>query len=333
MILLNKTPKISVIVPVYKVEKYLRRCLKSIQDQSFRDFEVLVINDDSPDRSIWIAKEFAKNDKRFRVFSKPNGGLSDARNFALDRVRGEYVSFVDGDDHIHKDFLKIMYGLCRDNHADMAYCKFWYSYFNTGLIFPRPSGAKSGVMSREKAVKELIRDRMFQSYAWNKLYKTELFSKYDIRYPYMYFEDIATSVRLLHRSNKLAVTSRRLYYYEKRFGSIVGTMNIDKVHDYWRSVMAERNYFQSIGELDVYKEALMRAIKKVYLINIYSIVRQHIIHFDYKKLKYNLDANRSIFEYNSSDKFKTTEGIPEIPLKLFQPGRAPKKKKPKKFPS
>lgn len=330
---MNKNPKISVIVPVYKVEKYLRRCLKSIQNQTYRDFEVLVINDDSPDNSLMIAKEFAKKDRRFRVFSKPNGGLSDARNFALDRVRGEYIAFVDGDDHIHKDFLKIMYGLCKSKHADMAYCKFWYSYLNTGLIFPRPSGAKDGVMSRENAVKELIRDKIFQSYAWNKLYKAELFSKYNIRYPYMYFEDIATSVRLLHRANKLAVTSKRLYYYEKRFGSIMGTMNIDKVCDYWRAVMAERNYFQSVGELDVYKDALMRAIKKVYYINIYSIVRQHIIHFDFKKIAHNLDTNHEIFEYNSSDKFKVSEGIPELPFKLYQPGRFQKKKKGKKFPS
>lgn len=311
---------------MYNVENYIRRCLKSIQDQSFRDFEVLVIDDSSPDSSLRIALEFGRKDRRFRVFTKPNGGLSDARNFALDRIRGEYVAFVDGDDHIHKDFLKTMYGLCIANNADMAYCKFMYSYFNTGLKFPRPSGARTGVMSKENAVKELIRDKMFQSYAWNKLYKAELFNKYHIRYPYMYFEDIATSVRLLHKSNKLAVTSRRLYYYEKRFGSIMGTMNIAKVRDYWRSVMAERNYFQSAGEYKTYKAALMRAIKKVYYINIYSIVKQHVIHFDFDKIGDNLENNRRIFEYNISDRFELVDGIPDIPYKLVQPGRAEKKK-------
>lgn len=323
---MNKRPKISVIVPVYKVENYLRRCLKSIQDQSFKDFEVLVIDDSSPDNSLKIALWFAKTDKRFRVFSKPNGGLSDARNYGLDRIRGEYVAFVDGDDHIHKDFLKIMYGICIANNADMSYCKFMYSYFNTGLKFPRPSGAKTCVMSKENAVKELIRDKIFQSYAWNKLYKAELFTKYKIRYPDMYFEDIATSVRLLHKSNKLAVTSKRLYYYEKRFGSIMGTMNIAKVRDYWRSVMAERNYFQSVGEYKTYKSALMRAIKKVYYINIYSIVKQHVIHADFEDIVDNLESNRKIFEYNISDRFELTDDIPDIPYRLVQPGRSNKKR-------
>ncbi len=329
---MNTNPRISVIVPIYKVEKFLRRCLRSIQKQTFTDFEVLLINDDSPDGSAAIAEEFCKNDPRFVLYHKENGGLSDARNYGIDRVRGEYIAFVDSDDHIHKDFLKLMYEACEKNGADMSYCKFMYSYFNTGLKLPRPSGAKTGVMTREDALNDLIMDSKFQSYAWNKLYKASLFQDYNIRYPYMYFEDIATSCRLLHKANKLAVTSRHLYYYEKRFGSIVGTMNAEKIIDYWRSVLAERNYFQNAGEYDTFKSSIVRFAGKAHAINIYSIVRQHLLHFDFRKMKYNLDTNRDIYRYIISDEYQPVDHIPEIPYKLVQPGRKKKQKKDKKFP-
>ncbi len=326
------TPIISIIVPIYKVEKFLRRCLKSIQYQTFPDFEVLLIDDDSPDKSAAIAKEFCRRDPRFRYFHKENGGLSDARNYGIDRAKGEYIAFIDSDDHVHRDFLKTLYEACRDNNADMAYCKFMYSYFNTGLKCPRPSKARTGVMSRDDALIALITDSMFQSYAWNKLYRTSLFRENGIRYPYMFFEDIATSSKLLHKSNKLSVSAKHLYYYEKRFGSIVGTMNAEKISDYWRSILAQRNYFESVGEYDKFREAICHFAKKAHLINIYSIIRQHVLHLDFRKMKYNLDTNRDIFRYITSDEFKAVEGLPEVPYKFVQPGRKKQERKTKKFP-
>lgn len=326
------TPIISVIVPIYNVEKFLRRCLKSIQYQTFMDFEVLLIDDDSPDGSTAIAKEFCRKDPRFRYFHKENGGLSDARNYGIDRARGEYISFIDSDDHVHRDFLKVMYEACQENRADMAYCKFMYSYFNTGLKCPRPSKARTGVMSRDDALIALITDSMFQSYAWNKLYKTSLFRESGIRYPYMYFEDIATTARLMHRTNKLCVTGKHLYYYEKRFGSIMGTMNAEKISDYWRSILAQRNYFQNVGEYERFKAAIYHIAKKAHAVNIYSIFRQHLLHMDFRSLKHNLDTNRDIFQYIVSEEYEPIPGLPEIPYKFIQPGRHKTEHKSKKFP-
>ena len=317
---MKNTPKISVILPIYKVEKYLLRCLFSIKRQTFKDYEVLIINDGSPDRSPEIAKTFCRNDSRFRLYNKPNGGLSDARNFGIDLVRGEYIAFVDSDDHIHKDYLKDMYEACKKYDADMAICKFKYSYFNTGLKLPRPSVLRSCELTKDQALEYLIRDTKLQSYAWNKLYKTKLFKDTGIRYPYMFFEDIATSSRLLHNANKLAVCGKYLYYYEKRFGSIMGTMNMEKVTDYWRSALAVRNYFQYAGAYEKYKPAIIAFAKKVHGINIYSIVRQHILHFDFRKIRYNLDTNTDIFRYVVSDEYVPIAGIPEVPYKFVQPG-------------
>ena len=319
------------ILPIYKVEKYLLRCLISIQRQTFKDYEVLIINDGSPDRRPLIAEKFCEQDSRFKLFHKENGGLSDARNYGIDRANGEYIAFIDSDDHVHKDYLKTLYEACVKNDADMSYCKFMYSYFNTGLKLPRPSTAKQGVMAKEKALNYLIRDNKFQSYAWNKLYKTRLFRDYNIRYPYMYFEDLATSSRLLHNANKLAVCSKHLYYYEKRFGSIVGTMNMEKITDYWRSALAQRNYFEYVGEFEKYKPSIMKFAKKVRSINVYSIIRQHVLNFDFRKMRYNLDTNDDIYRYITSDEYVAKGSVPEIPYKLIQPGRKDRTSKEKKY--
>lgn len=111
----NKNPKISVIVPVYNVEKYLRRCIDSILAQTFTDFELLLIDDGSKDSSGEICDEYARNDERVRVFHKENGGVSSARNLGLDNAKGEWVSFVDADDIIYSNNLDILFEVARNN--------------------------------------------------------------------------------------------------------------------------------------------------------------------------------------------------------------------------
>ena len=329
---MNSTPKISIIIPIYNVERYLPRCLNSIRHQSFKNFEALLIDDDSPDKSARIALAFCKADKRFKYFHKENGGLSDARNYGLERAAGEYISFIDSDDYIHKDFLKIMYYECVSNDADMSYCRFKYSYFNTGLTLPMPFSAKKEVMKKEDALNILIKDNYLHSYAWNKLYKASLFKENDIKYPDMYFEDIATSGRLLYNSNRIAITDEYLYYYAKRFGSIMSTMNAEKINDYWLSVLIVRNYIQYIGEYDKYKVSVNAFAGKAHIVNIYSILRQHLLHLDFRNMKRNFDINRDIYRYIISDNYKPTSGIPELPVRLIQPGRKPNTKRAKKYP-
>lgn len=324
---MNSRPKISVIVPIYNVEKYIRRCLKTIQDQSFTDFEALLIDDESPDGSTAIAEEFCKADERFILFHKKNGGLSDARNYGIDRARGEFISFIDSDDYIHKDFLKIMYEECVNNDAEMSYCRFKYSYFNTGITLRNPFSAAKEVMRKEDALNILIKDNYLHSYAWNKLYKTELFKNGEIKFPKMYFEDIATSGRLLYNAKRIAITDKYLYYYAKRFGSIMSTMNAEKLNDYWLSVLVVRNYIQYVGEYEKYRVSVRKFASKAHIINMYSIFRQHLLHLDFRKMKKNYDINRDIYRYIISDDYIPVEGLPELPYKFIQPGRKKKTKK------
>ena len=318
-------PKISVIVPIYNVEKYIDKCLKTIQYQTFTDFEVLLINDETPDKSMEIAKKYCDSDERFKIFNKKNGGLSDARNYGIAHAKGEYIVFIDSDDYLHKDYLYVLYHECVDNDADMSYCRFKYSYFNTGITCPMPINAGKEVMKTRDALNILIRDNYLRSYAWNKMYKRSLFTDNHITYPIMYFEDIATSGRVLYHANKIAISDRYLYYYVKRFGSIMSTMDARKINDYIRSVLIVRNHIQQQGLYEYYQKSIFSFATKMRLVNIYSIIRQHVIHFDFRKMGYNLKTNRLLFEYITSDDYQSINDFPEIPYKIHQPGRQKKK--------
>ena len=114
---------ISIIVPIYKTEKYLDRCIKSIINQTYKNLEVILVDDGSPDRCGVICDKWAQKDKRIKVIHKENGGVSDSRNAGLDIANGEYIGFVDSDDYIHKDFIKILYNLCKENNSDISVCE------------------------------------------------------------------------------------------------------------------------------------------------------------------------------------------------------------------
>ncbi len=117
-------PKISIIVPVYNVENYLKKCLDSIVNQTFKDIEIILINDGSTDNSLNICKEYAKKDHRIRLINKPNGGLSSARNVGIDLSTGEYLGFVDSDDWIALNMYEKLYNLCKIFNADISQCKY-----------------------------------------------------------------------------------------------------------------------------------------------------------------------------------------------------------------
>lgn len=318
----NNTPAISVIVPIYNVERYLPKCLKSICNQTFTNFEVLLINDGSQDNSAAIAQKLCDTDNRFHIIHKENGGLSDARNVGLQHAKGEFIAFIDSDDYIHPDYLSVLYNACIQNHADISYCRFKYSYFKTGITLKARPSSKAGVFDTETALDMLIRDNILHSYTWNKMYCKTLFTEHNITYPRMYFEDLATSARTLFHANRLAVTDQYLYYYVKRFNSIMSTMNAAKINDYLRSILIIRNYIQLQGAYDTYKDAIHALAGKAHIINIYSIVRQHLLHFDFRNMRHNLQINNQLFDYITSDTYEPIDGNPQLPFFVTQPGKS-----------
>lgn len=230
----EKTPEISVIVPVYNAEKYVKRCLDSLVDQDFkRGYEIVVINDGSTDSSLEIVERLAALYKNIRVFSQKNSGLSAARNAGIARARGKYLMFTDSDDYVGREYLSAMYRASEQSGADITCCNyrnvFEGSNFSMGCIFRH----RPGVFDSEKMIRALIVDITMRAYAWNKIYRRELFTKHGVTYPEgKYFEDVATTPKLFFYAKKIAVIQDELYNYVQRKGSITGTMNLKKVFDY-----------------------------------------------------------------------------------------------------
>ncbi len=203
---------VSIVVPVYNVEDYILRCLKSISGQSYEKLEILVVDDGATDGSGRLCDDFAKADRRVQVFHKKNGGLSDARNFGIKKARGEFIALVDSDDYVDKDFIRNLYAGAIEGGADIAVC----GYNGTAL--------KAGVMSgAEAAVRLLVEQENVDIVAWNKLYRRELFDK--ILYPVgRKYEDSLTTYKLLAAAKKVAYVWKTGYFYEEqRVGSIMNS--------------------------------------------------------------------------------------------------------------
>ena len=210
-------PKISVIVPVYKVEEYLDQCIQSIIDQTYSQLEIILVDDGSPDQCPQMCDEWALRDERIKVIHKPNGGLSDARNAGLDICTGEYIAFVDSDDWIKPEmYQKLLDAAVREN-ADICSCSIIRCYINKNVNI----GPKAyGVGNSEKMLDLLYSDSVFPVCAWNKLYKRYLWENF--RYPVgKICEDAFTTYLLLHKAERIVQITDALYCYRIRPRSIM----------------------------------------------------------------------------------------------------------------
>lgn len=222
-------PQISIIVPVYKVEKYLEHCVNSILNQTFDDFELILVDDGSPDGCPQRCDEMAKKDNRIIVIHKTNGGLSDARNKGIDIAKGKYIAFVDSDDYIACDMYEKLYNNLKQNNADIAMCRA-HNIYDDDFEHHKYNEGEIRVFLNDDILKALYSKKL-DNFAWNKLYKRELFQ--NIRYPYgKIYEDLFTTYKLLDLSNCVVTDASKMYYYRIRKDSIMGkarrVINVDK---------------------------------------------------------------------------------------------------------
>lgn len=249
-------PELSIIVPVYKVEKYLRKCIESILKQTFTNFELILVNDGSPDSCPAICEEYKIRDERVVVIHKKNGGLSDARNFGLDIARGDYLGFVDSDDYIEPAMYETLMNVIKETDSDMAVCDNYR--VSSGGITVQSCEDKSKCYCRKDAMYSFLTDTI-SSHAWNKLYKKELFS--GIRYPCgRFYEDIATTYKYVHRCNKVAYTKAPLYYYTIRDDNISYSHNPYRIYHIFLA-FKERYEFAKIEYPQFVDECLKLAVE------------------------------------------------------------------------
>lgn len=226
--------EISIVVPVYNVEKYLSKCIDSILNQTYKDLEIILVDDGSKDQSGKICDEYAKKDSRITVFHKENGGLSSARNYGIERATTPYIGFIDSDDYIDNDMYEILYNNIIKEDADVSMCELRNIY--DGKVVGKQGEIKTFVANREEAMKFVMEGT---SSAVNKLYKTSLFE--NMRFPVgKTSEDAFLIIELLLQIDKAVVTTAQKYNYIHRKGSIT-TYNF-KQSDYDALDAYEKNY-------------------------------------------------------------------------------------------
>ena len=207
---------ISVIVPVYNVEKYLERCVKSIAAQTYKDLEILLIDDGSTDKTGEMCDAFQQTDSRIKAFHKQNGGLSDARNYGIEHSAGEFISFVDSDDYIDEKMLETLHRLITENDADLAVCSAMDVF--EGKEVTQVKEIKEFNLNKVESYKYMLRGDGIPS-ACNKLYKRQTVG--NVRFPVgKLYEDGFFTPQILKKVEKTAVTSKPLYYYFRRADSI-----------------------------------------------------------------------------------------------------------------
>ncbi len=209
---------VSVIIPIYNVEKYVKRCIDSVLAQTYENLEIILVDDGSIDSSSSICNEYALKDSRILIIHKPNGGLSSARNAALDVFKGDYVTFVDGDDVVGERYVEALLELVEKYNVELSQIMFRIVSEKESEILP-----KGNVYECLYTQKEALRDMMGQKHVTNsacyKLYARRLFD--EIRYPLnTYFEDVAVTYKILFMVDSVAYSSEVLYDYIKREGSI-----------------------------------------------------------------------------------------------------------------
>ena len=204
------SPAISVIVPIYNMEKLMRKCLDSILAQTFQDYECLLIDDGSKDGSSAICDEYAANDPRFKAFHKPNGGLSDARNYGIERAQGDYTIFFDPDDWVDADCLTDMYAKAQETDADMVIC----DYFNEDPYRSEYCKQEPTSLNHNDVLSDLIVGKVY-GFTVTKLLRRTLYQQYNLQYPVGMYgcEDKYTMCKLLKNNIKIAYLPKAYYHY------------------------------------------------------------------------------------------------------------------------
>ena len=246
-------PTISVIVPVYKVEPYIRQCVESVLGQTYSNFELILVDDGSPDSCGSICDEYAEKDSRVRVVHQKNAGLSAARNAGLDIAKGEYVTFIDSDDFVREEYLDSLYNAAKNSECKISICDYTISTDEINSLSTIPAYTVADGLSffREDHVLGVI--------ACAKLYKAYLFD--GIRFPVgKLHEDEAVTYKLLYRAGNIAVIPAKLYYYRQNENGIMRSKYSVKRLDGIAAIEEQCEFFKKINRKDMVDFARTRFI-------------------------------------------------------------------------
>ena len=224
-----KKPLISIVVPVYNVERYMERCFDALKNQTYKNIEIIAVDDGSEDRSGSICDRYASEDDRFKVIHRQNGGLSAARNSGIKRASGDYITFIDSDDSVTEDYIEYLYGLIQKYDADISICAI-EEITEKGKIHDYGANYSEKKLTPAKCLERMLLERGFNVSAYAKLYKMELFK--NIEYPAgRQYEDLGTTYRAIMKSTTIAYGPHPNYKYYLRQGSIANSSFSERKFD------------------------------------------------------------------------------------------------------
>ncbi|MCH5234643.1 MAG: glycosyltransferase family 2 protein [Muribaculaceae bacterium] len=293
---------ISVIVPVYNVEMYLSACLDSILTQSYRNLEVIIINDGSTDFSLKIAEKYSESDDRVIVYSYENAGLSEARNRGLSVATGKYVTFVDSDDLLLQDSIKVMYDELKKYQADIVEGKIIRGKIIDHNI--KTNKIKSEIFTVEEAISNVLYQKKLLPSACGKLYRKELFDSFNFEKGILY-EDLNIFYKILSKCSKIVWLDYTVYFYRDTEGSIVNTWKSQRL-DVLKVTENLENYISEVypGLLPAAKDRRLSAN-----FNMFALCSINGDHQNAKKCWEHIKKNRNQSLFNSKVRFKNKAGI------------------------
>lgn len=296
---MNQTIKVSVIIPIYNVEQYLRRCLDSVINQTYRNLEIILINDGSTDDCELICNEYKEKDDRIVTISKENGGLSSARNAGLAIATGEYVTYIDSDDYVALDYIEVLLNLCIVYSADISQCCIVSGMEDSHLFSKKNTDetSYSGVDYLRNMYS--IQD---SECACCKMYKMSLWE--GIEFPVgRIMEDVATVYKVIYKASKIVCTNKGLYYYYLSPNSIVRkNFDLFKLNSLL-SYKERFSFFYEIGEIKLYERAQQQY--NAVLLNWYYCVKKY--YPKEKKILNQLksEMNKTNYTVTHSDEIKS----------------------------
>lgn len=224
-----KKDMISIIIPIYNTGKYLKKCLDSIVNQSYRNLEIILINDGSTDNSLNICNEYKKKDNRIKVLNKKNEGVSSARNDGIELSTGKYIVFIDPDDYVSNKHIEMLYDCIINNNVDLVISN-GIDVLEDGTILKNKI-TNNFFMTKEQCLKELLIDKKFNNVCWGNIYKKEILRKCKFNCNYRIAEDLDFLYKYIKNLNSAYFLGENTYYWLKREGSATNSKYTDKWND------------------------------------------------------------------------------------------------------
>lgn len=270
---------ISVIIPVYNVEKYLNKCIDSVIKQDYKNIEILIVNDGSTDNSKEIGTYYEKKDERIKLINIENSGVSNARNIGIRSANGKYITFIDSDDYVEKDYVSELYKMCTKNKADISICGI-QSYAPKYEKILKKNKTINKLLTTEEAIVAMLDERLYYANVWAKMYKISILKNVEFDVNLKIGEDLKFNIQVFERANKVFVnTEKLLYNYLIRKNSVT------------------RNEFNEMwmGEIDLCEQIIEKEKKTNF--NIYSYAIKRYIRINYSCILKTIKAKGNNNEY------------------------------------